>query len=145
MANVTVRMGSFAMACVSGVVWRPVAREATVNPKSPLACETDICVVVPSSGAGRGGWTVIVVIELRERQDRRRSCVPARGGGGTSRGTVRVRWWWSCRFQLRRRIERWSSGTRFGGLSRFRFRRHIVRWSGRTHFHDIINRRNGIT
>ena len=80
MANVTVRMGSFAMACVSGVVWCPVAREATVNPKSPLACETDICVVVPSSGAGRGGWTVIVVIELRERQDRRRSCVPARGG-----------------------------------------------------------------
>ncbi len=140
MANLTVLMGSFAIAFVSGVVCRPVARKATVNPKSPSSRETDNRFAAPSSGAGGGGWTVIVV-----RQERRRSRVPTRGGCGTDRGTVRVRRWWSCRFPLRRRNEQWSIGTRLGGLIRFRFRRRIVRWSRRTHFHGILNHRNGIS
>ena len=64
MANVTVRMGSFAMACASGVIRHPVAREATVNPKSPLPRMTDNHFAVPLFGAGGGGgWTVIVVID----------------------------------------------------------------------------------
>ena len=54
MANLTVLMGLFAIAFESGVVCRPVAHKATVNPKSPSSRETDNRFAVPSSGAGGG-------------------------------------------------------------------------------------------
>ncbi len=55
MANLTVLMGLFAIAFVSGVVCRPVTREATVNPKSLSSREIDNRFAVPSSGAEGGG------------------------------------------------------------------------------------------
>ena len=83
MANLTVLMGLFAVALVSGVVCRPIARKATVNPKSPSSCETDNHFAVSSSGAGGG-----VDGDRRPTRASEKSC-PRAGGmwNGSGYGT----------------------------------------------------------
>ena len=67
MAILTVWTGSLAKAFASGVTRHPVARKTTIMSTSPFSHESKFCFYVPSSGAGGGGWIVIIAINPRVR------------------------------------------------------------------------------
>ena len=98
MAIVTVWMGSLAKAFASGVTRCPVARKTTIISTSPSSHETELHFAVPLSGAGGGGWKVIIIIDPRVQYERWRGRVPSQGGGGTGQSTVWVCRWWACCF-----------------------------------------------